>query len=89
MDADPPNIRGRPEQARKQPTDALVLIHRGIEDGMSRRYFGQRGRPVPGTGSRLATIFLTLAWAGIGEDNSTCEVPETGWREGSLLLAFF
>jgi hypothetical protein len=30
-----------------------------------------------------------LAWTGIGEGNSTWEVPETGWREGLLLLACF
>jgi len=30
-----------------------------------------------------------LAWAGVGEGSSTREVPETGWREGPLLLACF
>ena len=30
-----------------------------------------------------------LAWAGVGEGSSTWEVPETGWREGPLLLACF
>jgi hypothetical protein len=30
-----------------------------------------------------------LAWTGVGEGNSIWEVPETGWREGPLLLACF
>ena len=40
---------GRCRQGRK-PIDALVLVHRGNEDGMSGKYLMQRGRPVPDGG---------------------------------------
>ena len=32
---------------------------------------------------------MVLIRAGVGEGNSTFEVPETGWREGPLLLIRF
>jgi hypothetical protein len=34
----------------KKPIYAPVLVHRGIEDGMSGKCFMQRGRPVPEVG---------------------------------------
>ena len=42
---------------------ALVLIHRGIEDGMSGRYLGQRGRPVPESGGRDPQQYIGY-WSG-------------------------
>ena len=46
MDADPPNIRGRPKRSG-DVTDPPIPIHRGNGDSMSGGYLGQRGRPVP------------------------------------------
>jgi len=59
VDADPPNIRGRPRRDR-DVTDAPIPIHRGNGDSMSGRYLGQRGRPVPDAGSRPVTIRLCI-----------------------------
>ncbi len=42
-----------------------------------------------GVESWPTTGFEMLAWAGVGEGSRTWEVPETGWREGLLLLACF
>ena len=76
-------------QTGKEPIDALDLVHRGNEDGMLGKYLMQRGRPVPDVGERLTTALRVLVRAGIGEGNSTREVPETGEREGPLLLTCF
>ena len=73
----------------KEPLSAPILIYRGNEDGMSGRYRAYRGRPVPDAGSRPVTVRQELVRAGVGEGYSTVEVPETGWREGLLLLACF
>ena len=68
---------------------ALVLIHRGNEDGMSGRWLEHRGRPVPGAGSRQETARQALVRAGVGEGRMTVEAGYCRWRKGPLLLVRF
>jgi hypothetical protein len=63
VDADPPNIRGRPKR-NGDVTDPPIPIHRGNGDSMSGGYLGQRGRPVPDAGSRPATMRLGVGPGG-------------------------
>ena len=88
MDADPPNILGRPQRDR-DVTDLPIPTHRGNGDSMSGRYLEQRGRPVPDAGSRPATALFVLVRAGVGEGHITCDAGQCRRREGPLLLVCF
>jgi hypothetical protein len=57
----------------KQPSTATALIHRGNEDGMSRRWLAYRGRSAPEAESRPATAYQVSIRAGVGEGRTTVE----------------
>ena len=50
-----PNIGEGRCMTGKTPTDAPVVVHRGIGDSTCERFSGQRGRPLTGERSRRST----------------------------------
>jgi len=60
-------------RAGKKSSTAPALIYRGNEESMSGRWLEYRGRPVPGAGSRPATVRYALVRAGVGEGRMTVE----------------
>src|SRR6266536_6467215 len=73
VDADPPELRGRPRGMGKQPTRAPSRSA-GVM-GMARRkgVSGNRGRPVLNEGSGLNGAFRASVRAGVGQGHSTAD----------------
>lgn len=63
-------------------------VRRGSGVGTRRGRLRQHGRPIE-MGFRLSQRLKKPVSVGVGGAHSTGEVPETGWREGALVLGAF